>query len=192
MTTPYKPAAPPTSGPSTPTTPHQRPSVIMVTPTKAADLPYPLGSDVQVFRGNKNVTNHCLYIGPTGSYKWEKKDLRNYFFTIPNKDVKILMLRASKDVTLGELLPYLLTHFYEQYRILLINPPLWFKGSKLELGESLFRFPTNSLFLLTDQPELPQELKEHQGRLRQCTLCNKSWTSTVKTPKNGCNHSLVF
>ena len=143
----------------------------MTTPSKAADLPYPVGSAVQVFRGNKQTNRCCLYLGPIGKFKWEKNDLRNYFFTIPNKEVKILMLRACKDLTLGELLPYLLTHFYEVNSVRMTNPTLWLNGSKLELGDRLFRFPTNSLFLLTDQPELPQELKEHQGKLRQ--LCQE-------------------
>ena len=166
----------------------------MRTPTKEADLPahhpvYGFAPAGQVFRGKDKT--YSLFLGPTGKYRWDYRDLRNYFFVIPYTDAPILTLRASQDITLGELLPYLLQYFHEVNRVRMTTPTLWLRGTKLELGDTLFRHPSNSLFLLTDQTQLPQELRDHQGKIRQCTLCNKSWGSSVHTPK-GCNHTLLF
>ena len=176
--------------PTTPT--HLRPSVIVRTPDKSPATPVlevpgsDCGPSVQCFQSNPQVPD-MLFLGPPGNYVWDKKSLRNYFFVIPSMEVKVITLRAAKDCTMLELWPNILNYYYDAYKVQMLVPTFWFRGRKVDRDDTLFSYPTWSLFLISPDDNLAPEPKSHEGKVRQCKSCNKAWRDSTNKPK-GCAH----
>ena len=181
------------STPTTPSTPC-RPSVIQFTPRRnlAPSTPVvdvPSQPSLEVFRGKEP---DCLFVGPPGPQKWDKKSLKNYFFIIPSRAaVKVLTLRASIDSKFMDLWEDILGHYREVYNLVLSAPTLWLRGRQIAQNEMLFSHPPKSLFLIAEGAEQDQEYAHHKGLVWECTLCKKAWTYSFKAPK-GCSHEVLF
>ena len=234
ITTPLKPAAPPTGALHTPTTPHDKPTVIRYTPSKEfwevllhhpipgagedaqpeapspnqvpEAIPHPVApsppqvpeaisepeGDFELFPGS---TSDFVYFGPPGPQKWDPKQLENHFFIIPSMmQVKMLTLRAKLNEQMGDILPLLHNYYSDVHGVVLpSSTTLWLRGRRVNHHDMLFSHPTNSLFILTPHPHLPPELENHQGRVRECTRCKKSWNFSQNMKKDKtCNHVLLF
>ena len=106
----------------------------------------------------------------------------------------MLTLRAKLNEQMGDILPLLHNYYSDVHGVVLpSSTTLWLRGRRVNHHDMLFSHPTNSLFILTPHPHLPPELENHQGRVRECTRCKKSWNFSQNMKKDKtCNHVLLF
>ena len=129
-----------------------------------------------------------------------RRNIKDYFFKYIPEGYQTIMVRTTVEVPISMIVEWVCEFFAKK----LGKPEPWncigkelvlnFKGVSQPGGQHLVStYPQNSLFLLSKGP-LPEELKNHQGKLWQCTgMCGKAQDrrDNIFSDKK-CEHKVLF
>ena len=127
------------------------------------------------------------------------KNFRDYFFKYVDKGYQTIMVRATVDVPIHMVCNWVCGFF----KSMVLKPEplnaciaselnITFKGQVQTGQDALSIYPEKTLFLLSKGP-LPEQYKNHQGRLWQCTgKCGKAQHQKGDIRDKKCKHKFLF
>ena len=147
--------------------------------------------DAHVFPGS--ITG-VIYLGPAGTGVWPDKKLKTTFWIAPELD-QIVMVRSITECMLEEVKNETVKVMEENSGKGILFPILTFKGTE-ELGKNRMSQLKQGDTLLIHNKAVPEELREHSGKLWVCEVCGRDGGAKKNVErhkcKNGHPHRYLF
>ena len=150
-------------------------------------------------RGGKKCTD-ILWVGNLDNEGQfiSDREIKDYFFKYVEEGYQTIWVRTTVETQINRVVEWVCEFFAKKLgkpepltcigKELILN----FKGKAQPGQDLLSSYPQRSLFLLSKGP-LPEQFKNHQGKLWQCTgKCGKAQDMRRNIKDKKCNHKILF